>query len=489
MTGTSSATIPLCVDLDGTLIRTDMLLETLILLLKWKPWCVFLLPFWLLQGKAVLKRRLAERVQFEPACLPYRTDFLDFLRAEQLAGRRLVLATASDRLVAEKIGRHLQIFDEVIASEPGSNRKGAAKLAVLQQRFPQGFDYAGDSAADLPLWKCARRSVVVDAAPRLQRAAGGGSHLERVFSTPRKPLFSRLRSALRVHQWAKNLLIFVPVITSHRISDPHSMAAAYLAFTAFCLCASGVYIINDMFDLEADRRHDSKRSRPFAAGTLPLTAGFALIPCLLAGAALFASFLPEATIAVLAFYFILTLVYSLYLKRKLLLDVFALSALYTIRIVAGHTATGIPFSPWLLSFSIFFFLSMAFIKRVSELRKLRSAGGQTPHGRGYHATDLEQINIFGVASGFLSALVFAFYINSDAVLPLYRHPPVLWLLCPLLLYWMSRIWIISSRGNLNEDPILFAIKDPVTYYVAIVSALLLLVASRDWPVLERLGIR
>src|SRR5580692_1674302 len=230
MTGTSSATIPLCVDLDGTLIRTDMLLETLILLLKWKPWCVLLLPFWLLQGKAVLKRRLAERVQFEPACLPYRTEFLDFLRAEQLAGRRLVLATASDRLVAEKIGEHLQIFDEVIASEPGSNRKGAAKLAVLQQRFPQGFDYAGDSAADLPLWKCARRSVVVDAAPRLQRAAGGGSHLERVFSTPRKPLFSRLRSALRVHQWAKNLLIFVPVITAHRVLDPHSMESAGLAF-------------------------------------------------------------------------------------------------------------------------------------------------------------------------------------------------------------------------------------------------------------------
>jgi 4-hydroxybenzoate polyprenyltransferase/phosphoserine phosphatase len=485
MTETSSATIPLCVDLDGTLIRTDMLLETLVLLLKWKPWCVFLLPLWLLQGKAVLKRRLAERVQFDPECLPYRTEFLDFLRLERAAGRRLVLATASDRLVAEKIGGHLELFDEVIASEPGSNRKGGAKLAVLQQRFPQGFDYAGDSAADLPLWKCARRSLVVDAAPRLRRAAGS-AHLERVFSTPMKPLWSRLRSALRIHQWAKNLLIFVPVITAHRVLDPHSMASAGLAFAAFCLCASCVYIINDMLDLEADRRHDSKRRRPFAAGTLPLTAGFALIPCLLAGAGIVASLLPGAFIAVLALYFTLTLAYSLYLKRKLLLDVFALSALYTIRIVAGHTATGIAFSAWLLSFAIFFFISMAFIKRVSELRNLRSAGGQTPHGRSYQPTDLEQLNIFGVASGFLSALVFAFYINSDAVLPLYRHPPVLWLMCPLLLYWMSRIWIVSSRGNLNEDPILFAIKDRVTYYVAIVSALLLLVASRDWPVLERL---
>jgi 4-hydroxybenzoate polyprenyltransferase len=210
---------------------------------------------------------------------------------------------------------------------------------------------------------------------------------------------------------------------------------------------------------------------------------------LLAGAGVFASFLPGATVLVLALYFILTLAYSFYFKRKVLLDVFALSALYTIRIVAGHTATGIPFSPWLLSFAIFFFLSMAFIKRVSELRKLRSAGGQAPHGRSYQATDLEQLNIFGVASGFLSALVFAFYINSDAVLPLYRHPPVLWLMCPLLLYWMSRIWIVSSRGNLNEDPILFALKDPVTYYVAIISALLLLVASRDWSVLQSLGIR
>jgi phosphoserine phosphatase len=200
MTGSSSDAIPLCVDLDGTLIQTDMLVETLALLLKRRPWYALLLPLWVFQGRAILKRRVAERVQFDPAGLPYRAEFLDFLRAERASGRKLVLATAADRLVAEKIGQHLAIFDEIIASEPGSNRKGRAKLAALQQRFPQGFDYAGDSAADLPIWKSARRSLLVGAAPYLQELVGAGPHLERVFAAPPNDLWQRLRSSLRMHR-------------------------------------------------------------------------------------------------------------------------------------------------------------------------------------------------------------------------------------------------------------------------------------------------
>jgi 4-hydroxybenzoate polyprenyltransferase/phosphoserine phosphatase len=486
----AAAAIPLCVDLDGTLIRSDMLFETLALALKWQPWCIVLLPFWLLQGKSVLKRRLAERANFNPECLPYQSEVIEFLRAERASGRTLILTTASDLLVAEKIALHLAFFDAVIASEPGSNRKGGAKLVALQARFPQGFDYAGDCSADLPLWAAARKSILVDAGERLQQTAvSRGATLERAFTTPHKSIFWRLRKALRIHQWAKNLLIFVPVITSHRIADFRSVGRSALAFLAFSLCASCVYVINDLLDLEADRRHATKRKRPFAAGSLPLTAGFALVPMLLAGSAAILLTMPFLTVVVLTLYFALTLLYSFYLKRKLLLDVFALSGLYTIRIVMGHASTGIPFSAWLLSFSIFFFLSLAFIKRAAELQRLRAAGAASAHGRGYRATDLEQINVLGVASGYLSALVFALYINSDNVLPLYHNPQILWLMCPLVLYWISRVWIISFRGELNEDPILFAIKDRVTYLVVLVSAALLFVASRSWPALAELGLK
>ena len=302
---------------------------------------------------------------------------------------------------------------------------------------------------------------------------------EYVASQP-QPMWRLLASVLRIHQWVKNLLIFVPIITSHRIWDRHALVAASITFAAFCLCASAAYITNDLLDLESDRRHPLKRLRPFAAGALSLKAGYVLVPLLLAASAAFIVRVSQTVAAILFLYVILTLVYSLYLKRKLLLDVYLLSALYTIRIAAGGAATGIPLSPWLLSFAIFLFLSMAFSKRVSELQNLRAAGGHSTPGRAYRATDLEQVNTFGVSSGFLAALIFALYINSDMVRSLYRHPEVLWLMCPLMLYWITRIWILSFRGELHEDPILFAVKDPVTYAVGVASVLLLVAATVNW---------
>lgn len=310
------------------------------------------------------------------------------------------------------------------------------------------------------------------------------SQLQSIAGAP--ALWRRLASALRIHQWSKNFLIFVPIVTSHRIWDREALVAAGLTFAAFCLCASAVYITNDLLDLEADRRHPLKRLRPFAAGTLPVKAGLILAPILLAAAMVCILPLQPAVAAVLFLYFALTLVYSLYFKRKLLLDVYLLSALYTIRIVAGGAATGIALSPWLLSFAIFLFLSMAFSKRVSELQNLRAAGEQVSPGRAYRTSDLEQVNVFGVASGFLAALIFALYINSDMVRSLYRHPEVLWLMCPLMLYWITRVWILSFRGEMHEDPILFAVKDPVTYLVGILSVLLLATATVSW---DRFGWR
>jgi 4-hydroxybenzoate polyprenyltransferase len=299
-------------------------------------------------------------------------------------------------------------------------------------------------------------------------------------ASPPQPMWRLMASVLRIHQWVKNLLIFVPIITSHRIWDMHAVVAATITFAAFCLCASAAYITNDLLDLESDRRHSLKRLRPFAARALSVKTGYVLVPLLLAASAFCILQVSQTVAAILLLYLILTLVYSLYLKRKLLLDVYLLSALYTIRIAAGGAATGIPLSPWLLSFAIFLFLSMAFSKRVSELQNLRAAGGHSTPGRAYRATDLEQVNIFGVTSGFLAALIFALYINSDMVRSLYRHPGVLWLMCPLVLYWITRIWILSFRGELHEDPILFAVKDPVTYGVGLASVLLLVAATANW---------
>jgi 4-hydroxybenzoate polyprenyltransferase/phosphoserine phosphatase len=468
------ATVPLCVDLDGTLIRTDMTVECAVLALKRRPWLAPLLLLWLFQGKSVLKRRLAERVEFDPATLPYNHEFLAFLHYQHAAGRRLILATASDRLVAERIAGHLHFFDKIIASEPGDNVKGPAKLAALQRLFPEGFDYAGDSPADQSILAAARRAILVDPAPLLRHAVASP---ERVFETPARPLLSSLFSALRVHQWSKNILVFVPIVTSHRITNPADFTAGALTFVAFCFASAGVYVINDIVDLDSDRRHPGKRNRVFASGALPIAAAFLLAPLLFAASAGVLWFLPGETRFVLGIYCLVSLLYSLYFKSKLLLDVFSLSGLFTLRIVAGHASTGIVLTDWLISFAIFLFLSLAFLKRSSELRNLRNAGGDISHGRAYSSADLEPVTMFGIGAGLVSALVFSLYINSDAVRKLYLQPEVLWLICPLFVYWICRMWMLSARGVMHEDPIIFALRDRATYFVVLICIVIMLAAK------------
>ncbi len=467
---------PLVVDLDGTLTKTDLFYEALLGLLRRHPWQWLLLPLWLLRGRAFLKCRLAERVALDPALLPYPTDFLDWLRREQGRGRRLLLATAAPRAYAEAVAAHLGLFDTVLASDPGHNLAGTHKSRRLLAEFgPGGFDYAGNARPDLAVWPHARRAVLVNPDPGIAAAAARLAKVERVFEDrPARP--SLYRQALRPHQWLKNVLVFVPLLAAHQLDREGLLVSSLTAFLAFGLCASSAYLLNDLLDLPADRRHPRKRRRPFAAGDLPLRHGLLLSPLLLAaglGLGLLSS-LPF--LGVLTVYYALTLAYSLYLKRVVLLDVLVLAGLYTARIIAGAAAIGIWPSSWLLAFSLFLFFSLAMVKRYTELVVLRRDGERRTRRRGYRVDDLQLLPALGGAAGYLAVLVLALYINSDTVVALYTRPWLIWLLCPLLLYWISRMWLIAHRGDMHDDPIVFALEDRASLIVAALGAAVVVAA-------------
>lgn len=458
-----AAATPLCVDLDGTLLRSDLLYESLLALLRTRPWALLLLPFWLLRGKAYLKQRLAAAAALDVADLPYDERVLQLLR--ETPARPRVLCTASDLRLAEAVARHTGVFEEVMASDGTRNLAGARKAAALVERFAErGFDYAGNGRVDLHVWQRARRAWVVNAPAALAADAAGHCEVEHHLQGHDATLRSWLR-ALRLHQWLKNLLVFLPLLAAHRFLEPGAVLAALAAFAAFGLCASGVYLLNDLLDLPADRRHPRKRSRPFAAGELPLLHGLLVAPLLTLAAFLLAAAVSPAFVAVLGLYLALTLAYSFWLKRVAMLDVVLLAALYTIRIVAGAAAIGSPLSFWLLAFSMFLFLSLAMLKRYTELAAMLGAGRSGALGRGYAVEDLPLIQSLGASSGYCAVLVLALYINSPESLVLYARPQVLWLICPLLLYWMSRVWVIAHRGGMNDDPVVFAVRDRVSQAV------------------------
>ncbi len=470
------ARTPLCVDLDGTLVRTDMLLETLLLLLKKNPLYLLMLPFWLRRGKAHLKQEVSKRVEIDPASLPYDEPLIAYLQDERARGRTLVLATAADRKVAAQIAEHIGLFGEVVASDGGVNRAGGGKLDVLREKYGT-FAYAGNAEVDLKVWRGAAEGIVVSPSRSLADKAREVTQVSHVFAEPRKPTWQLVLKAARLHQWAKNALLFVPLVTAHQIFNVQLLGQATLAFVAFGLCASSVYLTNDMLDLAADRRHHRKRFRPFASGALPLKLGFAVTPLFLLAGLAVALFLPPTFFLLLLGYLVLTVSYSFYIKQVALLDVILLAGLYTVRIVGGAAATGITISPWLLAFSMFFFLSLAFVKRFSELRALHAQGDSKARARGYMVGDLEQLASLGAASGYISVLVMALYISSDAVMTLYTVPGALWLICPLMLYWISRVWLLARRGEMHDDPVVFALKDRVSYAVGISAALVAVAAS------------
>lgn len=471
---TPAQTPPLCVDLDGTLIKTDLLVESFFLLLGKHPLLVLLVPFWLLRGKAHLKQELARRVALDTATLPYHPLFLPWLREQHARGRVLVLATAAAEPLARQVAEHLQLFSQTLATTNSTNLSGQNKAEQLSQRFGErGFDYAGNDRADLAVWKRARQAILVNPARGVHEQAARTAEIAAEFDDRQGEGLKLWFRALRLHQWLKNILIFVPLLAAHRLLETPLLLQAALAYLAFGLCASSVYLLNDLLDLPADRRHPRKRLRPFAAGTIPILAGALAVPTLLTLAFTLAAIaLPAPFFGVLLSYYVLTLAYSLYLKQSVMLDAVVLAALYTLRIIAGAAATAIIPTFWLLAFSMFIFLSLALVKRYAELLALQDLGQSAAQGRGYRIDDLQLLQTLGGASGYLSVLVLALYINSSASQTLYRHPEAIWLLCPLLLYWISRIWLKTHRGEMHDDPVIFAVQDRVSQILTLIGAII-----------------
>jgi 4-hydroxybenzoate polyprenyltransferase len=406
---------------------------------------------------------------------------LEVVRGAREAGRQVLLVTASDQRVADAVGRHLGLFDEVVGSDGARNLKGPEKARYLEGRFgAQGFDYVGDSMADLPVFAAAGRALVVGASTGVVAAARGVARDVEVIALEPRSKARALVKALRPHQWMKNLLLFVAPMLAH-VREPERLLEVVVAFLAFSFTASSVYVLNDLLDLEQDRQHRSKKNRPFAAGTLSIPLGLALFPAVMvAGVGLAAALLPGRFTLALLGYLALTTVYSVYLKRKLIVDVLTLAMLFTYRVLAGGIAVGVPVSFWLLAFSMFFFTGLAFVKRYSELVATQARDLDKVPGRNYWVSDLEIVKAVGPSSGLLAVLVFSLYINSPEVQRLYPHPEVLWAICPVLLYWIIRVWFLAGRNQLHDDPVVFAIRDRISYLAGAVTGGCLLAATFPW---------
>ncbi|MEM8499295.1 MAG: UbiA family prenyltransferase [Pseudomonadota bacterium] len=458
----NGAAQPLCVDLDGTLTKTDTLVEAAFSLLKQQPMSLLKMPLWLLRGKASFKERISSRTELAVELLPYNQDVIEFVTAEK-QWRNTVLVTGSNQRVAEQVAGHLGIFDEVLASDSSKNLTGRQKQSVLEAKYgQQGYDYIGNSRVDWPVWQSAHQSLVVAKRGRFL------SKVEKEF----KPVhvfelealsFRKFCKAIRVHQWLKNLLIFVPLLLEHRISDLQALLGLVLCFFCLSLFASATYLINDLLDLDADRMNSTKKTRAFASGLIEPQHGVVLLLALFALSMALAWWLPLDFFLVLMVYGVTTLAYSFWLKREVMVDVCILAALFTLRIIAGGTAIDAEWSFWLLAFSMFFFLSLALGKRASEIANAINEHKETISGRGYTTADLPMLTTAGVAAGYMSVLIVALYINSDKVALMYAYPEVLWMVCPLLLYWVGRFWMIVSRGAMHEDPIVFAMRDRVSF--------------------------
>jgi len=466
---TAASGRPLCVAFDGTVITTRILSEQMALLFRRRPWATLALPIWVLGGRDRLRARLRGVAQLDATSLPYRGPLIRALKLNRERGRQVILATATDLQTAEDVAEHLGVFDGVCASEGKSGLKAKDLRQALHEAYPDGFDFIGQSHVDLPILELATRGYVVGASPSTARAA---ERLPQVTVISRRPsILLALVKELRPHQWAKNALVLLPCLLANNVPIVPMFTRGAVAAATFSLCASAGYVFNDLLDLEADRIHVSKAKRPFASGALPIIFGFPLFLALLAVSfSLAASCLPVAFSAMLLAYFVGTVSYSLYLKRLLMLDVLVLAALYTHRILSGGIATGVPVSAWLLGFSMFLFTSLAFAKRFVELQAMGS--DEKVKNRGYFRVDIPMVTSMGTGSGYIAALVFMLYVESSAVRVQYREPTILWLVLPALLYWLGRIWLLAGRGQMQEDPVKFALRDRQSLLcVAIVAAI------------------
>lgn len=448
----------LVVDLDGTLLRSDMLYESF-----WtafgRDWTVaFTAARAFGQGRAALKQRLAETARLEPATLPFDKEVLAYINNWRESGGRTALVTASDQGLANSIAAHLGVFDEVHGSDGNRNLKGPVKADFLTERFgKRGFVYMGDSAADLPVWQQAAKAITVNASSSVRaKAESLAQDVEHLTTVPQS--IQPYIKALRPHQWLKNVLVFLPLLAGHQF-EATMVLLAVAAFVAFSLIASSVYVVNDMTDLNADRAHPRKRNRPFASGAVPLSHGMMMAAVLFVVGVVVSLAVGPAFLAVIFGYFVLTTAYSLHLKRKMVMDICVLAGLYTMRIAAGAVATGIELSVWLLAFAIFFFLALAAVKRQAELVDSARRGTLRARGRGYNVGDLPIITMIAIAAGYVSVLVLVLYVDSPAVAMLYSKPSMLWGIGAVLLFWITRTVMLAHRGHMHDDPLVYAASD------------------------------
>jgi len=453
----NSATV-LIVDLDGTLSPTDTLVESVIQLIKKTPANLLKLPFWLLKGRAAFKKEVASQTQISVKYLPYNESFLNYLRSEKKKGRRIILATATHQSIAEGVSAHLGLFDSVLSTGTGHNLKGKVKLEAIQQTVGEEFVYAGDSRADIPIWKAAKAAVLVGVPAGLSESIRQYVPIEQEFPKENVGLSIWLR-AFRVHQWLKNLLLFVPLLTTFSFMEIEKLTTMMVAFLAFSFTASATYIINDLWDLENDRAHPRKRLRPFASAKIPILHGLAVVGSSLALAFVLALTVSQNFFLILLLYFVLTSTYSWVLKEYVLIDVLMLSFLYTLRILAGSVAIGVTTSSWLLAFSLLMFFSLALVKRCSELVSLEQSGIEATRGRDYRVSDLVILWPLGVGAALSAVVVFGLFISVPETQVRYAVPHLLWFVAIGLVYWLTRLWIKTSRGEMHDDPVIYAIKD------------------------------
>jgi 4-hydroxybenzoate polyprenyltransferase len=441
----------IAVDLDGTVTLTDTLHESVLALVRDNPFFLFLLPFWLMKGIAYLKSKVAENCVLDVSTLPFNLPLLNWLSEEKATGAKIVLCTAANVKVAQAVAKYLDLFDDVISSDDKTNLKGINKRNALEERFGKnGYDYAGNSSADIHAWAGASQAIVVNANATVHRKASKVASVSHTFPSDSASFSDWIRE-LRVHQWLKNLLLFVPLLAAHQLGNVQALSALLIAFVSFSLCASAVYITNDLFDLESDRRHPRKRNRPFASAKLPIIQGVAVAPLLIFVSIGLGLLVGTEFLIVLLVYLLLTVSYSLFLKCIVLVDC--------------------------LVFSVFIFLSLALVKRYAELLVQLQVGESVAHGRGYQVSDTSLLQTFGVSSGYISALVIALYMRSEDVLSLYAQPTAIWFVLPILLFWVSWVWLKAARGEMHDDPIVFAIKDKASLLVAGLTAVVFVYAA------------
>lgn len=463
------------VDLDNTLVKSDLLHESFFQSLSNGILHYFNIIKYLFKGKAPIKQYLANQGAIDYSLLPYNTDVLAVIRQAREEGRPVYLATASDSLHAEGVGAHLGLFDAILSSDGRTNLSGKAKAKRLVATFGErGFDYIGDSAADIEVWARANKAVTVGAGPFLRRRVEKRHpQVDHIAREKQPNTWIRL---LRIHQYAKNGLIFLPMITSQSLTMT-ALLQCVMTFLAFSFCASAVYIINDLVDLEADRKHPTKFNRPFASGAVSILHGIAAAPFLLAFAFAFAFSVSLLVVAVLTGYFALTLAYSFSLKRKMMVDIVVLAGLYTIRVIGGAAAIRVVPSEWLLAFSMFFFSFMALIKRYIELDTRIELGLGELTNRNYRKADVSVVTALAAASGMNAVTIFALYVSSPSVQARHHHPEILWLICPLLLYWIGRVLIMAHRRMIDDDPIAFALRDKHSYIMILAVGGILIFAA------------